>query len=84
MFGTRAEWRRNAGSMLFLEGELALAVEGDEAGVHCDFGPSSICRRMPEIDTAVKSTAFVIGAVRQPITAMRSQRTNNGASVNGR
>ena len=51
--------------MLFLEGELALAVEGDEAGVHCDFGPSSICRRMPEIDTAVKSTAFVIGDVRQ-------------------
>ena len=31
MFGTRAEWRRNAGSMLFLEGELALAVEGGDS-----------------------------------------------------
>ena len=52
MFGTRAEWRRNADSMLFLEGELALAVEGDEAGVHCDFGPSSICSL--EVDTKLK------------------------------
>ena len=31
MFGTRAEWRRNAGSMLFLEGEHALAVEGGDS-----------------------------------------------------
>ena len=31
IFGTRAEWRRNAGSMLFLEGELALAVEGGDS-----------------------------------------------------
>ena len=45
MFGTRAEWRRNADSMLFLEGELALAVEGDvpwrikmESGGQCDLG----------------------------------------------
>ena len=45
MFGTRAEWRRNADSMLFLEGELALAVEGDvpwrikmESRGQCDLG----------------------------------------------
>ena len=45
MFGTRAEWRRNAGSMLFLEGQLALAVEGDvpwrikmESRGQCDLG----------------------------------------------
>ena len=31
MFGTRAEWRRNADSMLLLEGELALAVEGGDS-----------------------------------------------------
>ena len=31
MFGTGAEWRRNADSMLFLEGELALAVEGGDS-----------------------------------------------------
>ena len=52
--GTRLclELGRNGLFYAILGERTALAVEGDEAGVHCDFGPSSICSL--EVDTKMK------------------------------